>query len=86
MWKKVAFNVFQRFKIDVYILYKKNNRTDLKTRLRFVEDVIDALAKEYKDAARFQSRPYLQMLYNQRFKNSEYDQEIPQSQTCFLSS
>ena len=51
-----------------------------------MEDVIDALAKEYKDAARFQSRPYLQMLYNQRFKNSEYDQEIPQSQTCFLSS
>ena len=52
MWKKVVFNLFQRHMINVYIINTKIS----KTILRFVEDVNDALAKEFEDAERFQRR------------------------------
>ena len=63
MWKKVVFNLFQRHMINVYIINTKTSSDrPLKTILRFLEDINDALAKEFKDAERFQRRPTLQKM------------------------
>ena len=48
LWKRIVFNLFQRFVINAYILYKQNTSDrPIKTRLQFTESVIDSLANEY---------------------------------------
>ena len=50
LWKRIVFNLFQRYVINAYVLYTKNTSDrPVKSRLRFTEDIIDALAMEYKD-------------------------------------
>ena len=57
--------------INAYILYTKSSSDrPIRAIFRILYDVIDAIAKGYKDAERFQRRPTLQMLYNQRFKDT----------------
>ena len=47
MWKKVVFNLLQRFLINLYILHTKNTTdTPVTSRLRFTESVIESLSEE----------------------------------------
>ena len=49
--KNVFSHMFQRYMVSACILYNKiSSNKLLKPRLRFMEDVIDSLAKEQKDA------------------------------------
>ena len=44
-----VFHLFQRYMFSAYILYTKiSSDRQLKTRLRFMEDVIDSLVKKRK--------------------------------------
>lgn len=48
MWKKVVFNLLQRFLINSYVLYTKNTTdSPVMTRLRYTESVIESLSEEH---------------------------------------
>ncbi|CAG2214196.1 unnamed protein product [Mytilus edulis] len=48
MWKKIMFNLFQRFMINAYILYKKNsNNPRPLSRLQFIHEVVESLSMEH---------------------------------------
>ena len=70
VWKKVIFNMFQRFMINAYVLYTKNSSDrPLKTRLQFTESVIEALANEYRTIPGQQRRNRLERVLNGRRKD-----------------
>lgn len=48
VWKKLAINLIHRMCNNAYILYKKNTcHMPIKSRLRFVQDVVEGLATEH---------------------------------------
>ena len=45
LWKKIMFNMWQRIVINAYILYTRNTNDErIKTRLEFLESVIESLS------------------------------------------
>ncbi|XP_078331274.1 uncharacterized protein LOC144625087 [Crassostrea virginica] len=48
VWKKLAINLIHRMCNNAYILYKKNTcHMPIKSRLRFVQDVVEGLTTEH---------------------------------------
>lgn len=48
VWKKLAINIIHRMCSNAYILYRKNTSdAPVKSRLRFIQEVIEALSSEY---------------------------------------
>ena len=70
LWKRVVFNLIQRYVINAYILYMQNTSDGpIKTRLQFTESVIDSLANEYKDVHRANQKNHLVRMHNNRQRN-----------------